>query len=81
MKRFVYIVGSGVVITILVMEVALSLKQSACDGVLNTIPEGVVYTGPCAFDGNGFASIALGVFVVALLLAAINLWIVKRFKL
>lgn len=75
MKRLVYIIGTSLVMTVLVMGVALSLKQAACDSV-----EGIVSAGPCVSDGNGFASLALGVFIAALLLVTLNLWIIKRFK-
>ena len=81
MKRLAYTVVLSTVVTVLIMEVALSLKESACNGVVSSVPEFTIYQGPCASDGNAFAFLALSIFLVSNVLALCNLWVVKRLKL
>ncbi len=80
MNRLLYIVTASALVTSVVMSLVLWMKNAACSGVLATISEGETFSGPCASDGNGFIILALGVFVAAVILVALNLWVIRRIK-
>ena len=81
LKRLVYVVVLSTIVTLSVMALLLSIKDSSCDGLVSSIPEFTAYQGPCASDGNAFAFMALLVFLVTSVLVLCNLWVIKRLKI
>lgn len=80
-KQLMYIVASSIISTVLVVMSLLTMKDAACQPLLESIENALAYSGPCASDGSGFALMAIGIFLVVMALNALNVWVIKQIKL